>query len=134
MEDDGLFLLRYQMRSTLEDLKISIDDEDLISVNDDAIQPHGCRCPRDNFESWLGDFGCQGSDEQIDADFKLFDVIDIDKALEEAVKRFARHAGAHSFCHYSIVDSEIYRRCYGEHVGFKMFPDSTFSLLAKMVI
>ncbi len=56
------------------------------------------------------------------------------RGLSDAVEKFAGgNGGSHSFCHYVIVDNRIHRRCYGEHVGFKMFPDSTFSLLAKMV-
>ena len=38
---------------------------------------------------------------------------------------------AHSFCHYIIRNNVIHRQCYGENVGFKMFPDNIFGFLSR---
>lgn len=57
------------------------------------------------------------------------------RAAGSARERFGgeRHASTHSYCHYSVVGNRLHRRCHGQHVGFSMFPDSVFSLLARMV-
>ena len=57
--------------------------------------------------------------------------VDMDKAFSDAVERFASRPDSHSFCHYIIRDNVIHRRCYGTHVGYKMFPDKIFSFLSR---
>lgn len=42
--------------------------------------------------------------------------------------------GAISLCHYVIKDTEIYNKCYGKYVGFKMFIDSMLLSLSKKAI
>ncbi len=64
----GLFLARYQTRATLSDLKITVDGEETRSEEDDNVfvQPHGCRCPQEDFELWMRNFGCgQELDPQV---------------------------------------------------------------------
>ena len=39
--------------------------------------------------------------------------------------------GQHSLCQYVIKDNKIYRRTYGEHVGFKMFMDAMLLSLTR---
>lgn len=38
-----------------------------------------------------------------------------------------------SLCHYVVKDNQIYRKCYGKHVGFNMFSDSILLSLARKV-
>lgn len=38
-----------------------------------------------------------------------------------------------SFCHYVIKDNEVYRNCYGKHVGFNMFSDNILLSLTRKV-
>ncbi len=134
MEEEDLFLVRYQTRATME----AVYSPSLDGWTDEGgggggpVQPHGCRCPRGDFQRWFEDYGCRDSHPQVEADLSVFaDGIDVGKGLSDALD--STSAGAHSFCHYAVVDNRIHRRCYGEHVGFKMFPDATFSLLARMV-
>lgn len=38
-----------------------------------------------------------------------------------------------SFCHYAIRENEIYRNCYGKHIGFNMFSDNILLSLSRKV-
>lgn len=48
------------------------------------------------------------------------------------IKRFD-NPGAVSLCHYVIKNTQIYNKCYGKYVGFKMFMDSMLLSLARKV-
>ncbi|XP_023342472.1 KDEL motif-containing protein 1 [Eurytemora carolleeae] len=50
--------------------------------------------------------------------------------LAKAEKLFA-NPGAHAWCHYVIKDNRIYRKCYGQHVGFSMFWDSVLGWFTR---
>uniref|UniRef100_A0A6G5AES3 Glycosyl transferase CAP10 domain-containing protein n=1 Tax=Rhipicephalus microplus TaxID=6941 RepID=A0A6G5AES3_RHIMP len=54
------------------------------------------------------------------------------KMLREALRRFDR-PGSVSFCHYAVVKNQVYRKCYGQHVGFNMFMDQILLSLARKV-
>lgn len=43
--------------------------------------------------------------------------------IESVEKEFAPHNRSYSLCHYQIIDQAIYRKCYGEYVGFSQFID-----------
>lgn len=38
-----------------------------------------------------------------------------------------------SFCHYAIKQNNLYRSCYGKHVGFNMFSDNILLSLMRKV-
>lgn len=38
-----------------------------------------------------------------------------------------------SFCHYVVKANQIYRDCYGKHVGFNMFSDNIMLSLSRKV-
>ena len=140
--DDSL-LVRYRTYTTLAGLTMTVTHNGGHVGGSPfhvpgPIQPHNCHCPAKDFDQWLRDFGCtngdDGTSDRVAADLSSFGPhIDMDRALAEAEKRFASQPGSHSFCHYAVRDNVIGRRCYGEHTGFKMFPDSVLSLLSKMV-
>lgn len=39
-----------------------------------------------------------------------------------------------SFCHYVVKNNQIYRDCYGKHVGFNMFADNILLSLTRKVV
>lgn len=41
--------------------------------------------------------------------------------------------GSISLCHYVIKNNEIYRKCYGQYTGFKMFSDALLEALVRLV-
>lgn len=58
----------------------------------------------------------------------------MDLILKQVEKHFI-HPASMSICHYTIKDNELYRKCYGQHVGFNMFSDAIFlSILRKVKI
>lgn len=111
----------------MRDMRIQVDYESepvpgFPRVIPGPIQPSHCACPTVNLTAWLARQSCPVPD-QIRSDLALFPRIDMAEALFEARRRF-HNPHAQSFCHYAVRDSEIYRQCYGEHVGFHMFPDA----------
>lgn len=58
--------------------------------------------------------------------------INFKQVLEQSVDRFANFTRTYSFCLYQIISNELYRKCYGEYVGFARFYDEILlSLLRK---
>lgn len=39
-----------------------------------------------------------------------------------------------SFCHYVIKHNQVYRNCYGKHVGFNMFSDNILLFFTRKVV
>ena len=58
---------------------------------------------------------------QIERDFDQFRTRSYNENNQMVKDRFTKHPGATSFCHYVIKESRIFRKCYGEHVGFHIF-------------
>ena len=44
------------------------------------------------------------------------------------------HGGSQCWCHYVVKAGQIYRTCYGQHTGFKMFWDSLLAWLARRAV
>lgn len=55
------------------------------------------------------------------------------EALTKIVQKYHQPEST-SFCHYVVKDNEIYRDCYGKHVGFNMFSDNILLSLARKVM
>lgn len=53
--------------------------------------------------------------------------------IRKIVHRFHRPEST-SFCHYVIKDNQVYRDCYGKHVGFNMFTDNILLFMSRKVI
>ncbi|PIK61811.1 hypothetical protein BSL78_01266, partial [Apostichopus japonicus] len=95
------------------------------------VYAENCFCPEQEPSEWLTNMRCPGEvPNQIQRDFAPFPTIDLDRLVQEAIERFAEH---HSLCHYSIINNRIYRRTFGQHVGFKMFSDAFLTSLARKV-
>ncbi|XP_064103560.1 protein O-glucosyltransferase 2-like isoform X2 [Macrobrachium nipponense] len=101
---------------------------------EDPIYAEDCYCPVGDIKTWRELAGCASSYPQIEQDLKPFVEVDFDPVLKDAQQRFS-HAGSRSFCNYVIKDNNVYRKCYGQHVGFNMFMDNILhSLVRKMVV
>ncbi|XP_059154251.1 protein O-glucosyltransferase 2-like [Physella acuta] len=136
---DGSYIVRYRPFSTSSDLSIHvlyngrhIADSPYILKGD--IYHETCNCPHQTAEQWAAAVGCTATYAQIENDLEPFKSVDMTKVAKEAVERF-NQAGQHSICHYKIISNKVYRKCYGEHVGFKMFGDAILlSLSRKMFL
>lgn len=133
---DGSYIVRYKVYSTCNNLKIDL------RYNNEPIQgfpktfsgtvySEDCVCPQD-MNTWLKDMECKDSYDQIDHDLQNFQNVDFDDIHNKITRKFDR-PGSVSLCHYIVKDNEIYRKCYGEYVGFKVFMDAILQSLARKV-
>ncbi|GMT27493.1 hypothetical protein PFISCL1PPCAC_18790, partial [Pristionchus fissidentatus] len=62
-----------------------------------------------------------------------FERIDFTAVLNESIHRFGlpAHSRSYSTCHYAIKGNKIYRKCYGEYVGFASFADEILLSVTK---
>lgn len=78
-------------------------------------------------------YGCnQKTYSQIQEDLKPFQIVNFNKFHKGIVQKF-NHSASMSLCNYVVLRNQIYRRCYGEHVGFKMFMDAILLSLMRKV-
>lgn len=68
---------------------------------------------------------------QVEKDLLPFNQINLEELAKEAVGRFGTH---HAICHYSVINNQVYCKCYGKHVGFAMFMDNILLSLGRKVV
>lgn len=56
----------------------------------------------------------------------------MEQQIKKIIKKFYRPEST-SFCHYIIKDNQVYRDCYGKHVGFNMFADNILLFMSRKV-
>ncbi|GFO05906.1 kdel motif-containing protein 1, partial [Plakobranchus ocellatus] len=136
---DGSYIVRFRPFSSTSDLRVEITMQgrhmaESPYIIEGPVYDEGCDCPDQTPDQWAASIGCPATYKQIRLDLEPFKDIHMTKVAKEAVERFNQR-GHHSICHYKIVKNKIYRKCYGEHVGFKMFSDAILlSLSRKMVL
>ncbi|XP_015113633.1 protein O-glucosyltransferase 2 [Diachasma alloeum] len=135
---DGSYIVRYRLYETCYDFHIDV------RVNNSTI-PSGsiykkgpvyeeeCVCPGLSLQDWLQKYQCPASYTQILSDLKDFPQINFDDIRTQLIKDYAKPNSV-SLCHYVIQNNQIFRRCYGEHTGFKVFADSVLLSLARKVV
>lgn len=134
---DGTYIGRFRLFKTYQDLQVNIKYNGR-HVADSPYQLKGpvyhedCYCPVMNVDKWLEIMGCKSSYTQIEKDFIPFPKIDMEKLAKQAISRF-NQAGMHSLCRYRIINNKVYRKTYGQHVGFKMFSDATLLSITRKV-
>lgn len=90
-----------------------------------------CQCPQ-ALKEWLYNLKCNSSYNQIDSDLRPFKTVNFS---EIRPKFLAALDNPHivSICDYRVKDNLIFRKCYGQHTGFKMFIDSILTTLVRIV-
>ncbi|KAI0214981.1 Protein O-glucosyltransferase 2 [Lamellibrachia satsuma] len=133
---DGSYIVRYKIYGSYDDIMIGLEYNDK-HVADSPYKLEGpiyqetCNCPG-SLDDWLKVMQCPASYRQIKEDLSIFQVVDMEAVAAQAVARFNQR-GSHSLCHYVVKDNKIYRKTYGQHVGFKMFMDSILLTLTRKV-
>jgi len=135
---DGSFIVRYKMMQTCDDLEIHVTAKGLHIGKSPykfkgRIYAETCECPIENLDEMIQKYKCSENINQINQDLDRFKSVDFSQVLKEGVTRFD-HAGSYSFCHYAIKNNQVYRRCYGQHVGFKMFMDNILLSISSKAI
>ncbi|OWF45105.1 KDEL motif-containing protein 1 [Mizuhopecten yessoensis] len=134
---DGTYIGRFRLVNSYNGLTINIKYNGQ-HVADSPYQLKGmvyhedCYCPVASLDKWLKVMGCRKSYTQIKEDFVPFPKITPEKVAKQAISRFSQ-AGMHSLSHYRIIDNKIYRKTYGQHVGFKMFSDAIIRSITRKV-
>ncbi|RVE48818.1 hypothetical protein evm_006592 [Chilo suppressalis] len=135
---DGTFIVRYKVYDTCLDLNISLYYKSKhISGSPfnfkGPVQPDQCDCPHHHFETWLKEYGCPSTYEQIEHDLNRYQDLDMKDQVKKIIKKYHKPEST-SFCHYAVNKNQIYRKCYGKHVGFNMFSDNILLFLSRKVI
>ncbi|XP_063973094.1 protein O-glucosyltransferase 2-like [Diachasmimorpha longicaudata] len=135
---DGSYIVRYRLYQTCYDFRIDV------TVNNRTI-PKGsiyekgpiyeeeCVCPTLSVPDWLEKYQCSSNYSQILNDLKDFPQLNFSNIRTQLIKNYAKPHSV-SLCHYVIKNNRIFRRCYGEHVGFKVFSDSILLSLTRKVV
>lgn len=92
-----------------------------------------CDCPEEDFSSWASEYGCHKRIKQVQQDMTPFQNINMVDVLANMQKLFT-NPGTSSYCNYVIKNNELYRKCYGKHVGFNMFSDAILTSVMRKVI
>ncbi|KAK8382921.1 hypothetical protein O3P69_011463 [Scylla paramamosain] len=136
---DGTYVARYRTYQTCRDTIIHVlyngqhVGDSPYKIQDPVYSEH-CYCPEGDIEAWQVAVGCPADYPQVTRDLAPFPQVDFDSILNAAAKRFDA-AGSRSFCNYVVKNNQMYRKCYGQHVGFNMFMDNILqSLLRKMLL
>lgn len=131
---DGSFIVRYKLYSTLQDMEIHVmHNDDHVSGSPFKTQGFSyaeeCNCPKGNLNTWVDDLECPKYD-QIQEDLKPFQRVKFSKLYPVIMQRFNQPESM-SICNYIIKDNQVYRRCFGKHVGFKVFIDAILLSLSR---
>ncbi|KAG6457621.1 hypothetical protein O3G_MSEX010371 [Manduca sexta] len=134
---DGTFIVRYKIYETCYDVSISLYYKSKHIKGSPytfkgPIHPDQCNCPEKEFETWLTNYGCSNTYGQIEKDLKPFQDIEMKTQVNKIIEKYHQPEST-SFCHYVIKDSNLYRDCYGKHVGFNMFSDNILLALLRKV-
>ncbi|XP_033228056.1 protein O-glucosyltransferase 2-like [Belonocnema kinseyi] len=135
---DGSFIIRYRLYKTCFNLRISIKVKDtelsvIPPVFKGPVIEDECDCPQPSATTWLKSNECPQNYSQILQDLNPFQTVNFDKMRPDIIKEYHKPNSV-SICHYVVKSNKIYRRCYGQHVGFKIFMDSVLLSLARKVI
>ncbi|CAL1538654.1 unnamed protein product [Lymnaea stagnalis] len=136
---DGSYIARYRLYNTASDLQINVQYNGKHIASSPYrlrgnVYHETCDCPHQSAEEWAQAVGCPATYPQIQQDLQHFRSVDMTKVAKEAVERFNQR-GQHSLCHYKVIANKVSRKCYGDHVGFKMFGDAILlSLSRKMFL
>lgn len=134
---DGFFILRirnYQECHNVE-LELKFRNKHLkdspICVS--SIYPENCKCPK-ALKSIKELMKCDDElDVQLEKDLSNFKKVNFTE-LRSYVKKNFENSRSSSVCNYIIKNNEIYRKCYGQYVGFKMFVDAILISLRNKVV
>ena len=140
-DDGGDWLVRYKLHFTCRNLVISVvHTRNGVAVVGSPVRVEGpalpdtCHCPAPSLEAWRTSQQCGAAGGRLDADLEPYQAGVNMRAAVGRAEQVLSEAGSQCWCHYTILAGRVYRRCYGQHVGFSMFWDSLLSWLGRRVV
>ncbi|XP_029663410.1 protein O-glucosyltransferase 2-like isoform X1 [Formica exsecta] len=135
---DGSFIVRYKVFNTCSNIniKVKIKGKELSLPHSEIKGPvyeEECYCPNPSIINWLYHYQCRQNYTQIHDDLSPFLNIDFDQIRQSIIKRYDQPTSV-SICHYVLKSNRIYRHCYGQYVGFKIFMDAILLSLVRKVV
>lgn len=99
------------------------------------LYPESCHCPQ-RFSEFIDAAECPLHEEQITKDLTAFRTMNYTKVRRSLLDQFENtHVSAIAICQYVVKANLVYRKCFGQHTGFKMFIDSILlSMSRKMIL
>lgn len=135
---DGVVLIRYRPVSTCWNVQLIIQlQNEHVGESpytfEERLYPETCPCPQKLIE-FMDAARCATVEEQIDKDLNAFRSMNYTKVRAALLDQFeSSRASAIAICQYVVKENKIYRRCFGQHTGFKMFIDSILLSLTRKV-
>lgn len=134
---DGSVIVRYKNFGVCRNFNINIlyDGEHVANSPykfEKNIYAENCICPEaiQSIDDWMHNLQCPTMDKQIEQDLRPFQSINFTNIRSKIISKFDS-PGSISICNYVIRNNEIYRKCYGQYTGFKMFVDSVLLVLSR---
>lgn len=90
-----------------------------------------CSCPME-INYWLELNECPTYEKQIQDDLIPFRAVNFTNMREKILQKH-NQPGSVSLCNYVIRNNEIFRECFGQYTGFKMFMDAILVSLVRKV-
>ncbi|KAI6222194.1 KDEL domain-containing protein-containing protein 2 [Aphelenchoides besseyi] len=139
---NGWFVLRLRILHVCLDLNASINviqnstSYPVCSFKIMLAEPEECSKAENSLSEWLDIAKCPSTlndYSQMNSDFHRWPTINMTDAALEAEKQFGSSDKKYSvaYCHYRILDNEVYRKCYGQHTGFRMFSDEILTSMTR---
>lgn len=134
---DGSVIVRYKLTNTCKNMVINIKyngqhlGQSPYTVSD-PVHSDQCYCPQE-LNKWMDSNECPTFEAQIESDLFPFKSVNLTNMREKILHKF-NAPGSISLCNYVIQNNEIYRKCYGQYTGFKMFIDAILLSLTRKVI
>lgn len=133
---DGTVIVRYRLHNTCFNLKLKVKmkHEPILSLEfKGPVYEEECYCPHPSMNGWIENMECSKNYTQMHNDLLPFTSIDFNEIREDIIKRYNQPESV-SLCHYVVNSNKIFRRCYGKHVGFKIFMDNILLSIARKIL
>ncbi|XP_027850815.1 protein O-glucosyltransferase 2-like [Aphis gossypii] len=135
---DASFIVRYKLYEICYEFRILVENKKTLKkywnyFDQGPIYPDECDCSKVSIDTWLSNTKCRTNIEQINNDLNQFKNVNFKTVFGKMAKFYSQHPHSTSVCHYVVKNNLIFRKCYGEYTGFKMFMDNLLLSLNRKV-
>lgn len=133
---DGSVIVRYKVMDVCRNVEIHIRyhgktvARSPYKIKTD-IRSDSCSCPME-MDYWLELNECPTYEKQIQEDLIPFRAVNFTNVRDKILQKH-NSPGSVSLCNYVIRNNEIFRECFGQYTGFKMFMDAVLVSIVRKV-